>query len=265
MDLPSSEPALSQEPPPARSSLPARLANVFAAPGDVFEEIKAAPVSHANWLVPAVILMVVSWIGAYVIFSQGAIQQQIREATEKAIQQSSHMSEQQADQARGIAEKGAVIAAQVTSGLLPVWTGLAIPFWWGLVLWLIGTKIFKADFSYLKAVETTGLATMIIVLDAVVRTLLILLKGNVYASPSLMLLVKDFDPQKTGQALLGLVNIMTFWLLAVRAIGLARLARVSVAKAAAWVFGFWAAWTGLWIGVGLALAALMKALTATSH
>ena len=37
---------------------------------------------------------------------------------------------------------------------------------------------------------------------------------------------------------------MTFWLLAVRAMGLARLSGVSFIKAALWVFGIWAAYTG---------------------
>ena len=74
--------------------------------------------------------------------------------------------------------------------------------------------------------------------------------GNIYAAPGLMLLVKDFDPQNTVHGLLGILNVMTFWVLAVRAIGLARLSGASFAKAAAWVFGIWAAYTGFFIGLG---------------
>jgi hypothetical protein len=101
----------------------------------------------------------------------------------------------------------------------------------------------------MKAVEIVGLANMVSVLEVIVKTLLIVGLGNLYASTSLVLLVKEFDPQNTVHSLLALVNVMTFWLLAVRGIGLARLSGASFAKAAAWVFGIWAAYTGLLIGL----------------
>jgi hypothetical protein len=134
-----------------------------------------------------------------------------------------------------------------------VFAGLLIPFWWGLILWLIGTKALKASFSYMKGVEMAGLAGMISVLDAIVRTLLILIMGNLFASPSLALLVKDFNPQNPAHSLLAAVNLMTFWVLAVRACGLARLSGVRFAKAAVWVFGIWAGLTSLMVGFALVM------------
>ncbi len=82
--------------------------------------------------------------------------------------------------------------------------------------------------------------------------------GNLYASTSLVLLVKEFDPQNTVHSLLTLVNVMTFWLLAVRGIGLARLSGASVAKAIAWVFGVWAAYTGLLVGLAFLAKTVFK-------
>jgi len=115
---------------------------------------------------------------------------------------------------------------------------------------VVGAKVLKGHFSYTKAVEVVGLANMISVLDVIVKTLLIVGFGNLYASPSLVLLVRDFDPQNPLHGLLGAVNVMTFWLLLVRAIGLARLSGASLAKAAAWVFGIWVAYTGIFLGLG---------------
>jgi hypothetical protein len=114
----------------------------------------------------------------------------------------------------------------------------------------------------MKAVEVVGLANMIGVLDVIVRTLLIVGMGNLYAAPSLGLLVKDFDPQNPVHSLLAVVNVMTFWLLAVRAIGLARLSGASFAKAALWVFGIWAAYTGFLIGLGALAQAAFKRMGA---
>ena len=233
-------------------SLGGRLLNVFATPGDVFQDVKSARPSTANWLVPALILIVVSWASALVIFSQPTITHQLSEITERAIQKQverTHMSEQQAEQARAMGEKWAGISAKIGGALGPVVGGFLSPFVWGLIVWAVGAWALKAKFPYMKAVEVVGLTNMIAVLDVIIKTLLIVGFGNLYASPSLVMFVKEYDPQNPAHGLLALVNVMTFWLLAVRAIGLARLSGVSVAKALAWVFGIWAAYTGLLVGV----------------
>ncbi len=240
-------------------SLGARLFNIFATPGEVFQQIKGSPVSTANWLVPGLILLAVSWLGAWLIFSQDSIQQQLREITDQAIEKQiakSHMSEQQAEQARTMGTKFGNIGMKISVAVAPVFAALVTPFWWGLILWLVGTKLLKGDFSYMKGVEIAGLAGMVSVLDAIVRILLILVMGNLFASPSLALFVKQFDPQNHVHSLLAIVNIMTFWVLGVRAIGLARLSGVNFGKAAAWVFGVWAVLTGVVVGFGLAMQAI---------
>ena len=242
-------------------SLSGRLLNVFATPTDVFQNVKTAPASTANWLVPALILIAVSWAASWVIFSQDSIKHQLSEITEQAIQKQverTHMSEQQAEQARAMGEKWAGISSKISAALIPVLAGFVTPFVWGLFLWLVGAKLLKGNFPYMKAVEVVGLGNMIAVLEVIVKTLLIVGLGNLYASPSLVLLIRNFDPMKTVHSLLTLVNVMTFWVLAVRAIGLARLSGASFAKAALWVFGVWAAYTGFFVGVGLLAQAAFK-------
>ena len=262
METPQLTPELPPEaPPPATMSLGGRLLNVFATPGDVFQEVKTASVSAANWLVPALILIAVSWISAVLIFSQDSINHQFSEITDRAIQKQidqNHMSEQQAEQTRAIGEKWAAISSKIAVGLAPIFGGFITPFFWGLILWLLGAKLFKGDFPYMKAVEIVGLTNMINVLDVIVRTLLIIGLGNLYAAPSLMLVVKDFDPQNTAHALLAIVNLTTFWVLAVRAVGLARISGASFTKAVLWVFGIWAAYTGFFVGLGLLLKSAFK-------
>ena len=76
-----SPPVLEPQPVASKSptmSLAARLLNVFAIPGDVFEEVKATRASVGNWLAPVILSAVVGAISAIVIFSQPAIQQQLR-------------------------------------------------------------------------------------------------------------------------------------------------------------------------------------------
>jgi hypothetical protein len=142
--------------------------------------------------------------------------------------------------------------AKVTPFVAPVFVAFTTPFGWGLILWLVGTQVLKGHFAFLKAVEVAGLASAISVLEAVVKALLIVSMGNLFASPTPALLVKDFDPQKPSHALLAVVNVMTFWVLAVRSAGLARLAGVPYVRAAVWVFAIWAAYTSALLGLGLA-------------
>ncbi len=253
-----------EAPPPPTMSLVGRLFNVFATPGDVFEEVKAAPESTANWLVPALILIVVSWAAAALIFSQPVIRQQLSDLTEQAIQRqidSGFLSEQQAEQARAAAEKWAGISGQIGAALFPVLMGFILPFLWGLFVWLLGTQLFKGHFAYIKAVELVGLCNMILVLETIVKTLLIVGLGNLYASPGLVLLIDHFDPQNTWHKLFAAVNVMTFWVLAVRGIGLARLSGASVGKSIAWVFAIWAAYTGAFVGIGALVQAGVKQIT----
>jgi hypothetical protein len=227
--------------------------------------VRTANVSTANWLVPAVILLLVSWTAGWLILSQDTIKHQLSDITDQAIQKQverAHMSEQQAEQAHAMGEKWAGISSKIGFALVPVFGGFVSPFIWGLILWLVGAKLFKGNFPYMKAVEVVGLANMISVLDVIVRTLLIVGMGNLYAAPGLVLLVKEFDPQNPVHSLLAVVNVMTFWILAMRAIGLARLSGASFAKAALWVFGIWAAYTGFLIGLGALAQAAFKRMGA---
>jgi hypothetical protein len=242
-------------------SLAARLANVFVSPGEVFEQVKNAPACTANWLAPALLVVFVGWVGGMLVFSQPSIQQQASDVASKGIEQQiekMHMSESDAERTRQMGEKWTGITQKIGMLAVPVFSGFVTPFFWGLIVWLVGTYALKGSFTYMKAVEVAGVGNMVLVLASIVGTLLILTTNNLFATPSPALLLKDTDPQKPAYALLALVNAMSFWALGIRSSGLARLAGASFAKAAAWVFGIWIAYTGALTGVGLGARALFS-------
>src|ERR1043166_4748325 len=109
MDQTSPAPASQPDTPKSpATSLPARLMNVFAAPGEVFAEIRAAPVSAANWLVPALLIIVVGWTAAWLIFSQESFLHQVTEIADKAIEkqiEKTHVGKEQAEAMRQMAQK----------------------------------------------------------------------------------------------------------------------------------------------------------------
>jgi hypothetical protein len=266
MDQP---PPIAETPPPSAPkaptmSLPARLLNVFAVPGDVYDEVKDAPHTAANWLVPALIASVVGAVSVWIVLAQPAIQQQIREKQDRAIEQqlekgvrAGKLTREQADQQRAAAEKFMGPAVMKITGMFGAFFySFARVFLYGLLLWLIGLWWLKVRFNYLKAVEIAGLAGMIGVLGAIVTLLLKVNLSNPASSPSLALAVGDFDPKNPLHLLLAAANLFDVWQLWVMALGLARLAGVPFVRAGFPVFGFWVLWSAVWISIATALGRL---------
>lgn len=246
--------------PPPATSVWLRLLNVFAAPGEVFAEIKDAAPATANWLAPVGLLILAAFISTGVIFSQPGVTQQIREQQRAAFDKqvsAGKMTQAQADEAAAMAEKfsGPVLLA-VFGCVGAVITGFATPFWSALWLWLIARFYLKSPVGYLKVLEVAGLSLMIIALAVVVKTALVVLTGNFSAALNPLLLMKSADPHRPLHQILMLLDVMTFWLLAVRAIGLAKLTGATFGKTAAAVFAVWLVMSGLVIGGSLATQAI---------
>lgn len=260
------QPPLIGEPlPPAPStgpamSLPARLLNVFAIPGDVFEEVKAARASVANWLVPALITGGVGIMAAVILFSQPAILQKIREPQDQKIEQSvkaGKMTRAEADQAMAVMDQVfSPTLMKILGGFGAVFYGFARVFLWATGLWLVGLWVLRLRFPYGKALEVAGLASMIGVLGVIVTLLLQVNLSNVNSSPSLALTVSDFDPKKASNLALAAVNVFDLWQVGVMACGLARLAAVPFMRAAFVLVGFWMLWQFIWIAVVVGLTHL---------
>jgi len=239
---PVSEPQPTQPATPA-TSLAGRLFNVIASPGELFDEIKSAPASTVNWLVPVLIYIAIGTISACVLFAQPAILQTIRDQQAKAMDkmvQQGKITQAQEDQALQTVEKfmrPAVLSVLASFGVII--QGFVSVFAWALVLWLFGQWFFKAQVAYVEMLEVAGLSMVIVFLGAILGTLLGVIFGRLNAGPSLALLVSDFDLTNRVHLLLGAVNAMNLWHAAVLAVGLARLTGGRMAKAFAAVFGFW--------------------------
>jgi hypothetical protein len=258
MDQP---PLIAQEPPPANSvpvtSLAARLMNVFAAPTEVFEEIKASRPTTANWLVPALITAVVMAASMVIVASQPGIQQKIREQQDQAIEkqvQAGRLTRQQADQQQAMMEKfGSGTLLKAGAGVVGVIFGIGRVFWWATVLWLLGRWLLRIRFRYGKAMEAAGIAGMIGVLGMLVKLLLQVNLSNPSASPSLALAVGEFDGKNPTHLLLAALDVFQVWQAGVLGCALARLAGLPFLRGAFVMFGFWIVLQLLLIGLGAML------------
>lgn len=227
-------------------SLGARLMNVFAIPGDVFEEVKTASNSTANWLMPALITCLVSSIAAIILFSQPAIQQKLRERMDQQEEQFRKMV-QEGKMKQSDADAAVAMSAKLTGPTMlkvygvfgSIFYGFARVFWWATVIWLLGLWFLRVRFPYVKAMEAAGLAGMIGVLGAIVTLLLQVNLSNPASSPSLALLVSEYDEKKISHVLLAAVNVFDLWQAGVLASALARLAGVPFFRGAFVMFAFW--------------------------
>ena len=231
-----------QRPP---SSLISRLLNIYAAPGDVFDEIRTSKPSTANWLVPLLLTCLVGVIYSFAVFSQQNILHSMREAQEKAMQKqvdAGKMTKQQADQALEVSERFMGPSLMKVFGSVgAVVANCVMLFLAALILWLLGRWALKTRFPYLKAMEVAGLAGSINILGGTVAMLLAVVMGNLAMSPGPVLLVHEFDPANKVHVFLSQLNVFMLWYIALLSLGLAKLSQTAFGKAAIWLFGLWAA------------------------
>jgi hypothetical protein len=262
VEQPTSIPEPQSDVPKHATSLVSRMFNVFVVPGDVFEEAKNRPPSLANWLVPLLLSAVSGTLAVFILFSQPAIVQQIHEQQAKAFDdqvKAGKMTRDQADKAEAMAEKFAGPSGMKFFGTIGVvFSSVVQLFWWALVLWLLGLIFLKSRFSYLKAVEVAGLATMISVLGTIVTLLLSVSLGKA-TTPSLAFFVSHFDPKNILHLLLAAANIFSLWLVGVMAVGLSRLSGARFSTAFFLTTGYWLALQLFFIAIGILAAHLVPA------
>jgi hypothetical protein len=238
-------------PPPPRleselapvTTLGARLLNVFATPGEVFNEVATRPPCTGNWLVPVMLSCVVAVVSVLVIFSQDTIRHQVQEQQARAIERKlRELPQEQRDQARAAIERfSSPTVLKIGGSVSAVFSTFGWLFFTALVIWLLGRFGFKGRFTFVQALETCGLASMVNLLGAVVATLLMVGMGNLYATPGPALFIRDFDPARKLHLVLAACNVFTFWYLATLAIGLAKLSRTSALRTFPCLFLLWAA------------------------
>lgn len=229
-------------PPPPVMSLSGRLLNVYAAPGEVFEAIKHTPPAASNWLVPVLLACLVGVINVWVMFSQPAIQQQMKEQQARQFEQmvdDGKMTQQQVEDLQSKLGDTQFLIAKIAGTFGAAFFTFTWLFFISLLLWLLARWIFKTPFAYMKTVEMVGLCTMIGVLGGIVGLLLIVAKGNMYMTPSPALLLGEFDVQNKTHLALSSLNIVTLWYVGVLSVGLSKLTGKSFAITALWLYGAW--------------------------
>ena len=190
--------------------------NVFATPGDVFDEVLASPPTLLNWFVPTLLVSL-----AWLLLTNSTAQESISQT----------VADTQLDKTR--------ITSYMLASLTVFVTTLLATCWSAFVLWFIGRIFLKTRFSYLKTLEIVGLVQMILVLGTVVTVLLLTFLGEPAARPALSFVALKLDVTNPLRRSLEVLNFFHLWSAALLTLGLSRLSGVAYKECAFWVFGFW--------------------------
>lgn len=184
--------------------------------------------------------------------------QQQREGIQKQVD-AGKMTQAKADRMFAGMEKGVEFMTQpgtlkAMHSIGGIVVGFVRVFWWAFALWLLALLFLRIRLPYLKALEVTGLASLIGTLGMAVTLLLQINLGRTTATPSLALAVSDFDPSNKMHMVMGALNLMQVWMVLVMGVGLSRLANVSFARASLLVIAFFLLQTSglIWMGAGMA-------------
>jgi hypothetical protein len=219
------------------------MLNVLAAPGEVFQEIKERPVSHANWLVPALVWMVLGGVAVFLIFSMESFQYEMKKQQEKQMElmvKKGKLTQEQADQAIANTPPW-VWKIQKYVGVFAVGVmAFASPFFWGFFVWLVASVICKAEVEYMKGVEAAGLASVVYILATVVGSLVSIAMGKMtFISPAYF--IGEIDMTNRNHMMLAALNPFYLWYVGVLAVSISVLANVRVWKGLVWLLVFWVA------------------------
>jgi len=251
---------MNEQPTPAEQVKPMsfmeKLTNVFAAPGELYENVRLTPRTNSNWFVPWVIFAIVALIMGQLLLSNPSLTDQLGAVIKKQIDkqvQEGKVPPERAEQAYEQFAKPGSLMFTITQVAGAVLGSLIVLFGLGLIYWLLGKTVMKASAPYMKVVEVVGLTFFIGVLEQIVTTVLMFVFDSIFASPSLALFVSQFDLENKFHLALSKFNVFSFWSMAVVSIGLSKLFQRDFAKVFVLVLVLWVLWSVFSIVTGFRL------------
>jgi hypothetical protein len=245
-----------ETPESPRMSFFEKLTNFFAAPGDLFDEIRTTPNTPSNWIIPMISFIIIAIVMNQLILQNPSLAHQTAQVAgreiEKAVQEG-RMSEQQAEQAFAFTKPGSVMFMLTQVVGIAVISPLIL-FLMALVYWLLGRWGMNASAPYMKVVEVVGFTFLVGATESIVTTILMTALDSIYATPSLALAVlQNFQPEDKLHMVLAKVNVFTFWDLGISSFALARLFQRDFPKVLVLVVALWLLWSVFQILTGIRL------------
>src|SRR3954447_1826886 len=222
-------PAAGAEPKPNSFQ---RIIGVLFSPDATFASIARRP----DWVVPLVLLLLVSLAAGVII----APHVDFGAAAREAMEQNKNASPEQIDKAVRISAS----IGKVFTYISPVLSLIGLLVIAGIVL--LAFRIFGGEGDFKQAFSVTCYSSIPTIIKSVVTLIIIVAKGGIIPAQALATLVRsnlgflvDYKTNPVAFALLSSFDIFSFWFLALLIIGFSYVARVSKVKAAVTIISLW--------------------------
>jgi hypothetical protein len=219
--------------------------NIFASPSEAFEGIRTSPARASVWVIPMILILLLSSASIWIVFSNDTLRGQALEAQKQKIEEQARtgqIPQERADQALQSMEKGGGMMAAIGIVFSSI-TLIILFFLTALVYWLVGKFALKAEGGYGKYLELWGALQWIGLLGGIVTLLMIVAMNSVYASPSAALgVMANYNRLDTTHRLLSSLNIFTIWEMIVLGLGLSKFSGKSMGVGIGVAMGLWVAW-----------------------
>ena len=240
---------------PVRSmSFSEKIVNIFASPGELFENVRLTGKTPGNWIIPWITFVIVAIIMGQLVMHNASLSDQIGATIKKGFDkqvQEGKLPQERADQIyEQYAKPGSTMFTVSQIGGTALMSSVAL-FALGLLYWLIGKSAMKATAPFMKVIEVVGLTFFIATLEQIVTTMLMIAMDSIRATPSLGIFVSDFDIENKAHVALAKLNAFTFWDLSVVSVGLSKLFQRDFPKVLVLVLAIWILWALVTIFTGM--------------
>ncbi|MBS1550746.1 MAG: YIP1 family protein [Bacteroidetes bacterium] len=218
------------------------MSGIFTEPGETYETIANTPKKN-YWIFPVLISVVIGLISTFLFMQDAELvsktmekqKEKMREKFQESVKQGKMTQEDSEKAMESMNPKGMMFKVFGFGGAI---IGPFVILLLLSVFYLIALKIMKAQFDFMNILNVVGLAMLISGIGNIIAVVISILKGNLTSvGPGLL-----FSEESAGQkvyTMLTKIDLFSIWFYAVIAIGLSKIARVSIAKTASVVFGLW--------------------------
>src|SRR5438876_4971172 len=206
------------------------ITGVFTEPGDTFEAVKASP-KRNYWILPIIILIVISIASAYLVTHDEELYSQINDKQIKAAKErfdeavkSGKITQEKANEQMDQMEKGfnksnpIFLVFTIAGPIVSVF----ISFFFRGAVFFGAAKLFKGTAGFMSVLSVLGLASIIDSIQTIIDTVLAIIMGKLQVNIGPVLLVTAESVGENMYKFLAHLDIINFWFFAVIAIGLAR-------------------------------------------
>lgn len=192
-----------------------KLVGVFTEPAHTFKSISGFPLRFGDWLIPLVVVVILSVVSSFLLFSQPNIKMQYEQKSMQQVDKNlqkqvanGDITAEQAGQAREISKTFIVIGFYV---FRPI--GIILLFFVSaLVIFLILRYGLKGEGGYSAALVAMGLPQYITVIGTIVSVIISLALDKFIISPSVGSIIGADERTFTGY-LLNMIDIFYIWYL----------------------------------------------------